>query len=280
MSTRDTNSRTGQGYGPIDLKTDRPHAARVYDVLLGGKTNYPADRKQAEKIIANVPTARPIALANRIFMHRATRYLAAEAGVRQFLDIGTGIPTSPNLHEVAQGVAPESRVVYVDNDPIVLAHSRALHTSDPAGATAYIDADVTDPDTVLASPLLRETIDLDRPVGLSMCALLHWLPGDPYTVVKHLVDALAPGSHVVLTHMAPLDDVSEGFRGTGSEVHGRTREEFAEFFAGLDLLEPGIVVPQRWRPALVEVGREDDTLDEALTPFWAGVGVKRAAAEG
>ncbi|MBP0457298.1 SAM-dependent methyltransferase [Streptomyces montanisoli] len=275
----------GESRAPVDLKTDRPHAARVYDVLLGGKTNYEPDRAMAAQVVANVPTAQPTARANRDFMLRATRYLAAEAGVRQFLDIGTGIPTQPNLHEAAQSVAPDSRVVYVDNDPIVLAHSRALHTSDPAGRTAYIDADASDPDGILASALLRETLDLDRPVALSMCLLLHWLPAtaDPYAVVRRLVDELVPGSFLVITHLArDLDQDGVGglesdFESSGSQLQGRTKDEVLGFFDGLSLIEPGLVVPHMWRPepVAVDIGSADMRVDEHRAPIWAGVAAKK-----
>ncbi|WP_328319272.1 SAM-dependent methyltransferase [Streptomyces sp. NBC_00388] len=269
---------------PVDLKTDRPHAARVYDVLLGGKTNYPSDRAMAEQVVANVPSARLTALANRSFIHRATRYLAADAGIRQFLDIGTGIPTSPNVHEIAQGVAPDSRVVYVDNDPIVLAHSRALHIGHPEGRTAYIEADAADPDGVLAAGVLHDTLDLSRPVALSMCLLLHWLPvdADPYAVVRRLVGELAPGSCLVITHLArDLDQDGSGglesdFKASGSQLKARTKDQVARFFDGLTLVEPGIVPPNRWRPepVVVEVGSADTNTDEYTAPVWAGVAVK------
>ncbi|WP_406137030.1 SAM-dependent methyltransferase [Streptomyces sp. NBC_01089] len=296
---------------PLDLRTDRPHAARVYDVLLGGKTNYAADRAMAEQVLVNLPSARSAALANRSFIHRATRYLAAEAGVRQFLDIGTGIPTSPNLHEVAQGVAPDSRVVYVDNDPIVLAHSRALHIGHPSGRTAYMEADAADPEAILASGVLRETLDLGRPVALSMCLLLHWLPADsdPYAVVRRLMEELPPGSHLVITHLArDLDQAGSGglesdFKASGSQLKARTKDEVARFFDGLTLVTPGLVPPHRWRPGrLVAVGgtaggqgaagdaaglgdtaesggtadtpESRQSAEEFTAPVWAGVAVK------
>ncbi|WP_405777886.1 SAM-dependent methyltransferase [Streptomyces sp. NBC_00859] len=276
----------GESRTPVDLKTDQPHAARVYDVLLGGKTNYPSDRAMAENVVENLPAARLTALSNRAFIHRATRYLAAEAGIRQFLDIGTGIPTSPNLHEIAQAEAPDSRVVYVDNDPIVLAHSRALHIGRPEGRTAYIDADAADPDRILAAPALRETLDLGRPVALSLCLLLHWLPAtaDPYAVVRRLVGELAPGSHLVITHFARdfdkegTDGLESDFKSSGSQLKARTKDEVTRFFDGLTLIEPGIVVPHQWRPAAVavDVGSPDSTTDESAVPVWAGVAVKNS----
>lgn len=189
---------------PIDLRTDRAHPARIYDVFLGGRTNYSADRAMAATVTEKMPSARLAARSNREFVLRAVRYLAGEAGIRQFLDIGTGIPTSPNLHEVAQATAPESRVVYTDNDPIVLAHSRALHVSNPAGRTTYIQADFTDPETILASAELRDTLDLGQPVALTMGLLLHWIaPKDqPHAVVRRLMDALPVGSWLLISVFA------------------------------------------------------------------------------
>jgi SAM-dependent methyltransferase len=264
------------GKQPIDLHTDRPHAARVYDFVLGGKTNYPADREAGRKTLEALPTAGRDARENRAFMQRTVTF-AAEAGIRQFLDIGTGIPTSPNVHEVAQGIAPESRVVYTDNDPIVLAHSRALHASMPEGRTTYIQADAGDPDSILTSPGLRETIDLGEPVALSLLLLLHWLPGDPYAVVRRLVDELAPGSYLIITHLASdifdgITGVEATFRKSGSSLRARAEAEVAGFFNGLELLEPGLVPCNLWRPngTAVEVGEADFRV-----PVWSGVGVKR-----
>jgi S-adenosyl methyltransferase len=263
------------GKQPIDLHTDRPHAARVYDFVLGGKTNYPADREAGRKTLEALPTAGRDARENRAFMRRAVT-TAAGAGVRQFLDIGTGIPTSPNVHEVAQGIAPSSRVVYTDNDPIVLAHSRALHLSTPEGRTTYIQADAGDPDSILTAPGLRETIDLGEPVALSMLLLLHWLPGDPYAVVRRLVDELAPGSYLIITHLASdifdgITGVEKTFNSSGSSLRARTEEEVAGFFDGLELLEPGLVPCNLWRPTTtgVEVGKPDFRV-----PVWSGVAVK------
>lgn len=188
--------------GPIDLRTDRAHPARIYDVFLGGKTNYPADRAMAATVVEKMPSAQLAARTNREFVLRAVRHLAGEAGIRQFLDIGTGIPTSPNLHEVAQETAPESRVVYTDNDPIVLAHSRALHVSSSAGRTAYIQADFTDPDSILTSA--RSTLDLGQPVALTMGLLLHWIDRkkQPHAVVRRLMDALPVGSCLLISVFA------------------------------------------------------------------------------
>ncbi|MFI6770018.1 SAM-dependent methyltransferase [Streptomyces sp. NPDC050355] len=241
---------------PVELHPDRPHAARVYDVLLGGTTNYPADRAAAEQTLAALPNASVIARQNRAFMRRAARYLTAEAGVRQFLDLGTGIPTSPTLHEVVQAIAPRSRIVYADNDPIVLAHSRALHTSHPEGRTAYIQADLCYPDELLQNRRLRETLDLGRPVALTLIAVLHWLPArrDPYAIVSRLLRALPSGSFLALTYVtdgfapAALEKVPGSLRATVPHPNARSRNEVLRFFDGLELIAPGVEVAQRWRP--------------------------------
>ncbi|MFB9235529.1 SAM-dependent methyltransferase [Plantactinospora siamensis] len=239
------------------IDTTRPHSARRYDYWLGGKDNFQADREAAEAIAAVFPHIRTAARENRAFMQRAVRHLAAEAGVRQFLDIGTGLPTADNVHEVAQRIAPESRIVYVDNDPLVLAHARALLTSSPQGATAYIDADARRPQTILADPVLRSTLDFSRPVALLLVALLHFVEDqeDPYEIVRQLVAALPAGSYLVLSHatfdpldaetIAAMNAINEGIKPTFTP---RPLAEVSRFFAGLDLLEPGIVSVSDWRP--------------------------------
>jgi SAM-dependent methyltransferase len=186
----------------------KPHSARVYDYYLGGKDNFAADRETGHRAMQSWPAVRTAVRENRAFLGRAVRYLAADAGIRQFLDIGTGLPSADNVHEVAQAVAPESCVVYVDNDPIVLAHARALLTSVPEGCTAYIDADLRDPETLLASPEVAETLDLSRPVALMLVAVLHFLvdADDPGRVVATLLDALAPGSYLAASHVTPEHD--------------------------------------------------------------------------
>ncbi|MCK7626594.1 SAM-dependent methyltransferase [Streptomyces sp. RS10V-4] len=265
---------------PVELHTDRPHAARVYDVLLGGKTNYPADREAAEQTLVALPNAAMIARQNRAFMQRAARHLAAEKGIRQFLDIGTGIPTSPNLHEIVQAIAPDSRIVYADNDPIVLAHSRALHTSHPAGRTAYIQADLCHPQEILRDATLRRTLDLSQPVALTLIAVLHWLPAthDPYAIVRELLDAFAPGSYLALTYVtgdfepAALQEVSDNFQAKGSHVNARSKQEVLRFFDGLELADPGLTVVHRWRPDPVDLGAT--ALSDADIPLYAGLGRK------
>jgi hypothetical protein len=256
LTTDAPGASAGQRGDRID--TSVPHPARRYNYWLGGKDNFQADRDSGDAIAADFPTVRTAALENRRFLQRAVGYLTREAGVRQFLDIGTGIPTADNTHEVAQSIAPESRVVYVDNDPIVLAHARALLTSSPEGATAYLDADLRDPERILAHPDLRRTIDLAHPVALMLVAILHFVPDadDPYAVVRHLLDALPAGSYLVASH-ATHDYLPEAYReqaraaaargGPHGVISLRSRDEFARFFDGLEFVDPGICSVAQWR---------------------------------
>jgi hypothetical protein len=213
------------------------------------------------------------AVENRRFLGRAVQYLAGEAGIDQFLDIGTGIPAADNTHEVAQRVNPAARVVYVDNDPIVLAHARALLTSHPHGVTAYLDADLRDPASILADPALTSTLDLSRPVALMLVAVMHFIPDQdqPYKLLARLTDALPTGSYLVLSH-ATGDFVATGTVDQGRAILGpqfqfRTREQVARFFDGHELVPPGIVPVPDWRPA------DDGTVraDAADVSMWAGV---------
>jgi SAM-dependent methyltransferase len=237
----------------IDLQLDRPHSARMYDYYLGGRTNFTADREAVGQVISAFPSALLAARANREFMHRSTRYLA-EAGLRQFLDIGTGIPTRPNLHEIAQLVAPDARIVYVDNDPIVLAHAQALLQSDPRGSTDYVQADLSDPDVILASPVLRRALDLTRPVALSLNAVLHFIPDaqGAHRIVEQLKDALAPGSALVVSHVtaeftpAETAKASSVYQVAGTSFQARTLAEFERFFHGWELVDPGVTTTFRW----------------------------------
>jgi S-adenosyl methyltransferase len=239
-----------------NLHADRPHPARVYDYLLGGKDNFAADRAAAEQGLQANPNSRIPPRENRAFLRRVVRYLAGEVGIRQFLDIGTGIPTSPNVHEVAQSVAPDARIVYVDNDPMVLAHARALLTSSPQGSTEYIDADIRDVETLLASARLRSTIDLDRPVGLLLIAIMHFVgdEDDPYGIVDRLLAALPSGSYLALSHLsgdfdpAAWEGVAAVYRRTGVTMQVRSRAEIERFFTGLEMVEPGVQVLPAWRP--------------------------------
>jgi hypothetical protein len=264
---------------PIDLQTDRPHSARVYDYLLGGKDNFPADREVAEADMRANPASRVGPRQNRAFLRRAVRFLAAEAGIRQFLDIGTGIPTSPNTHEVAQGVAPDSRIVYVDNDPIVLAHARALLTSSPQGRTQYIDADLLQPARILASRHLEETLDLSQPVALLLFATMHLIPDeqDPFGIVAGLVDVLVPGSYLALSQITP-DFAPEAWEKTkeiagrgGVTMRPRARADIARYFDGLDIVEPGLQVVHHWRPDPDETPAE---IPDALVSMYGGVARK------
>ncbi|WP_405164335.1 SAM-dependent methyltransferase [Nocardia sp. NBC_01499] len=252
--------------GMVDLKQGQAHSARIYDYFLGGKDNYDADRVAAEQIEQAIPNVRMVARENRDFMNRAVRYVG-EQGVRQFIDIGTGIPTAPNLHQVAQETARDARVVYVDNDPIVLAHARALLVGTPEGRTEYIEADVTEPAKILAAPRLAETIDFTQPVALSLIALCHFIPGEQiYRIIEALLEPLAPGSFLVMTHLtADLDPETvqgtvNAYQHSGIAMEARTYDGVARFFADLQLIEPGIVPIGRWYPD----GKEPD-------PIAAGV---------
>jgi S-adenosyl methyltransferase len=262
----------------VDLRTDVAHSARIYDYLLGGKDNFAADREAAEAIVAATPNMPVSMRANRNFMARAARYLSTELGIRQFLDIGTGLPTSPNLHEVVQEVAPESRVVYVDNDPIVLVHARALLTSSPQGRTAYIDADLRHPETILEAPQLTDTLDLSRPVGLSLIAVLQFVldEDEVRAILDQLLEPLAPGSALALSTVTIDSAPREGAGGTaqyrarGIPAKPRTQAEVTDLFRGLDLVDPGVVLVHRWHP---------DAAAAALTDpqvfMYGGVAVKR-----
>jgi hypothetical protein len=263
------------GRGQVDLQIDRPHPARVYDYLLGGKDNYAADRAAAEEGLKANPNSRIPPRENRAFLRRAVRYLASEGGITQFLDIGTGIPTSPNVHEVAQHVEPRSRIVYVDNDLIVLTHARALLTSGPAGKTAYIDADLRDVDKILSSPELNETLDLSRPVALLLIAIMHFIPDadDPHGIADRLLAALPSGSYLALSHLtgdfdpAAWEGVAAVYRRSGVIMQVRSRPQIERFFAGLDLIEPGVVSLPHWRPDRADIGQQSPPGDAAVSVY-------------
>ena len=257
------------------LNTKVPHVARVYDYWLSGKDNFTADRVAGEETIAAFPGIRLSAQANRAFLGRTVRYLAASEGIRQFLDIGTGLPAASNTHEVSQAVAPESRVVYVDNDPLVLAHARALLTSSPEGATAYLDADLRDPDLILERA--AETLDLTRPVAIMLLAILHYVPdlAEAQRIVARLIDAVPSGSYLTISHAASdisPAEMAEMIRrmnehlAEGNHV-GRPREVVAEFFWGLELLPPGVVKVTEWHAASQQEA-------DGPTSLWGGVGRK------
>jgi len=237
------------------IDTTKPHPARVYDVFLGGRDNYPVDRAAARAALAVNPRGYLNIWHNRDFVRRAVTRLAQDVGIRQFLDIGTGLPTAENVHEIAQRIAPQSRVVYVDNDPVVLTHARALLTSGPGGATNYLDADLSDPDTILREA--AQTLDFDEPIALVLAAILHFVEDDvAYDVVARLADSLTSGSYLVLSHLT-LDLNPEAERRVAKTYHElgmtfvmRSKDEVLRFFRsnGLELIEPGIVPAHHWRP--------------------------------
>jgi hypothetical protein len=240
--------------GIAGLDTSVAHPARVYDYWLGGKDNFAADREAAERVLAAAPGLRYRVRANRAFLGRATRYLAADAGLRQFLDIGTGIPAAGNTHEVAQRVAPDTRVVYVDNDPVVLLHAEALLRSTAEGATDYVQADLRDPGTILdrAAALL----DFGQPVAVMLLGVLHLIQDaeDPWGIVARLMAAMPPGSYLAISH--PAIDIHQS-QANAQRVYNervatpqtlRTREQVARFFAGLEMVDPGLVQVHQWRP--------------------------------
>jgi len=241
----------------IVIDTSVPHPARRYDYLLGGKTNYAPDRASADAAVAAFPGLRVAVEENRRFLRRAVTFMARERGIDQFLDIGTGIPSPGNTHEVSQAINPASRVVYVDNDPVVLVYSQALLSGTPQGRTTFLQADLRDPEGILASPVLTDTLDLSRPVGLLLIAVVHFLHDDdePYAVVRRLVEALPSGSYLALSH-ATYDglppQIAERLRqAVTSERSGaawaRTVPQVRQFFEGLELVEPGVVTLNRWR---------------------------------
>ncbi|MFE2376814.1 SAM-dependent methyltransferase [Streptomyces sp. NPDC059398] len=255
------------------LQGNRANSARVYDYILGGKDHYEVDRVAAEASLLAWPGLRTSMLANRATMRRMAHWLAAEAGIRQFLDIGTGIPTEPNLHQVVQRPTPEARIVYVDNDPIVLAHADALMRSAPEGRTSYIQSDMTAPETLLADPALHETLDLDEPVGLTVIAMLQFVK-DAQGLIETLMEPLASGSYLAVTlatgDLAPESGaLAREYTERGIPMYLRTRTEVEALFAGLDLVEPGVVPMTSWRPDAGDV-----VPPENGTNMYAGVARK------
>jgi hypothetical protein len=274
MAADDDRVMGGGGGEPPPFDTSVAHVARVYNYWLGGKDNFAADRAAGEQAIRAFPGIPLSARSNRAFLARTVRFLAGEADVRQFLDVGTGIPSANNTHEVAQSAAPASRVVYVDNDPIVLTHARALLASDPAGATDYIDADMRDPQQILAQA--GRLLDFSRPIALMLMAVLQHLDGEdaPYQIVQTLMDALPPGSYLAISHPAKDIDAEAMAKMADSlnkmmaeKVTFRDRAAVARFFDGLKLVEPGLVQASKWRPT---------SESEAASPaaLWGGVARK------
>ena len=264
------------------INTSVPNPARIYDYLLGGKDNYPADREVADQVVAIAPVTLEVVRDNRAFLRRAVGFLAREAGIRQFIDLGSGLPTHGNVHEIAQSIAPDARVVYVDNDPMVVTHSRALLAGDN---TVAIQADLRDPDAILSDPEVRKLIDFERPIALLLLAILHFIPDDqdPAGIVARFRDALPPGSYLAISHgtrdiptrpdMTPAQMADMGtkverlYQLPTAAFVTRTGAQIARFFDGLDLVDPGLVEIQRWRP--------DDQSSLLPGGFYGGVGRKR-----
>jgi hypothetical protein len=259
---------------PAGIDTTTANPARVYDALLGGKDHYPVDRGAADAILAAAPQARQGARENRAFLQRAVRYLAAEAGIDQFLDIGTGLPTQGNVHEVARQVAPDARVVYVDHDPVVHAHANALLANNSPTTLAVL-ADLREPEAILADSQVRRLLDFTRPVAVLLVAVLHFIRDaeDPAGIVARLRDAMAPGSHLVISH-ATGDfhpqagaKVTEVYRQASAPLVLRSRSQIGRFFRGFDLVEPGLVQPVAWRP-------DPGPVSPSAGGFYSGVGRK------
>jgi hypothetical protein len=261
----------------VELNADVPHPARIYDYLLGGKDNFAADREASAAITAEWPNLATSMRANRNYMARVAHHLTKELGIRQFLDVGTGLPTAPNLHEVAQGVAPETRVVYVDNDPIVLVHARALLTSTPEGVTSYIDADLHTPAAILESEQFRSTIDLTKPVALTLIAVLQFVVDD--TECKRIIDALmaplAPGSVLALSTVTADSAREEVTRGVAAynrqtlNAVARDHDRVLSLFGGRELLDPGLVLVKYWHPDEAALAVPDEHVH-----MYGGVAVK------
>jgi trans-aconitate methyltransferase len=288
--TNPPSTPAGQDSEPAEIDTTVPHPARIYDYLLGGTDHFPVDAGAAEHVTSNLPrgsdSARRIVRANRQFLARTVRYLAGEAGVRQFLDLGTGIPSVDNVHGVAQRTAPESRIVYVDNDPIVLAHAHILLDSAPEGAAAYIEGDVRDPEPILRQA--ADTLDFDRPIGLVIIGVLHFLGDeeDPYGIVSRFLEALAPGSYLAVSHLAvdiQAEEMAEMARRYTENVPEpmvlRSRSDVARFFDGLELVQPGLVSIDQWGQAdaadvPASASPPDETSEDATIPVHGAVGRK------
>jgi hypothetical protein len=270
---------TDEGFSPEEIDTSRPHPARMYDYYLGGRDNYEVDREAAQRVIDLFPDIVHMAQGNRRFMHRAVRHLA-ESGIRQIVDIGTGIPTAPNTHQVAQEVSPDVRVAYVDNDPIVATYAGAHLLG--AGNTGFFLGDVRDPESILRHPTISKLIDFDQPVGLMLVAILHFIRDDedPAGLVAAYRDALPAGSRLVLSHTTGDFHELEGDAGEARDVYRdkgatatltlRSREQVLGFFDGFDLVQPGLVQPPLWRPDGPVPGEQE----LARTGFYAGVGIK------
>jgi len=244
---------TQDGDWRTTFRPDIPSAARVYDYLLGGKDNYPADRALAESMIAQLPNVQLAVRWNRAFLHRVVRYLIREAGVRQIVDIGAGLPTVGNTHEIARDADPEARVVYVDHDPVVLAHARSMLHGVPN--TAIIEHDLLEPDKILADPILHSLIDVSEPTAFLFLSILHFVPdeADPAGLIATLLDPFPAGSHVAISHATPdtvpqVNDVERVFDEATEQAHVRSRSAVMKLVSGLEVVEPGLTWPPEWRP--------------------------------
>ncbi len=280
MTAQDTSGRgTPAGGGPPTaapgLDTSVAHPARIWDYFLGGKDNFAADRAAAQGVLEVMPTMAMVARAGRAFLASAVHYLATTGGISQFLDIGTGLPTANNTHEVAQRANQRARIVYVDNDPIVLSHARALLTSGPDGRTAYVNADIRDTGHILAEA--ARTLDFSQPVAVMLLAVLHFVPDteDPYTITSRLVEALPSGSFLALSHAS--SDIETGMVAAGAErynersavpVTPRTRAQVARFFDGMQVVDPGVVPLGHWHPGPLQ------QFDSPGLPTYCAVGRK------
>ncbi|MFW6693084.1 SAM-dependent methyltransferase [Streptomyces sp. MAR4 CNX-425] len=270
-----TEDSAGEDLRPaMPIDPTRPHQARVWDYWVGGKDHYAADREMAAQVIDVFPGIVDVARQSRAFLRRAVRHLVGEAGIRQFLDIGTGLPTANNTHEVAQALHPACRIVYADNDPLVLAHARALLTSSDGGATDYVDADVRDVDLLVTEA--ARTLDFSQPVALMLLGVLGNVPDDDECgrIVGRLLDAVVPGSYLVINDGI---DTEERMRATeeynekaASPYTNRSPRQIASFFTGVEVLEPGVVSTSRWRPDAHQVGGPS-----AEVAARCGVGLKR-----
>ena len=272
----DGSPTLGQPPARPEIDTSVPHSARIWNYWLGGKDNYPVDRAAGDQYREVFPEIVDVARASRQFLTRAVSYLAGEAQIRQFLDIGTGLPTADNTHEVAQRVAPDARIVYVDNDPLVLTHARALLTSTPQGVTAYIDADLGDPDTILAAA--AQTLDFTQPIALMLMGILGHVGDDneARSIVKRLLDPLPSGSYLALNDgtnviSKAFVQAQQSYNESGALPYQlRSPEQIASFFDGLELVEPGLVSVPRWRPDPADAGGDLPTEVDA----FGGVGRK------
>ncbi len=271
---RDGQSTTERKPLP-DIDTTIPQPARFWDYLLGGKDNYLIDREVGEEVLMIFPDLRDSARADRGFLVRVVRYLVQEAGIRQLLDIGTGLPTVNNTHQVAQAASPDCRIVYVDNDPMVLVHARALLTSTPEGATDYLDADVRDPDRILREA--AQTLDFTQPIGLMLLGIINYIMDDDeaHSIVDRFLNALPAGSYLAMSHPTAevhaeaIETSIKHYNSSGAPpVRTRSRQGITRFFDGLELLEPGVVSCSLWRPDLSDIGTRHEVTQ------YGGLGLK------